>query len=230
MEATTTHHLRSEIGHTGPQGIQGHQGPPGEMGHTGPQGIQGHQGPHGEMGHTGPQGIQGHQGPYGEMGHTGPHGPPAEICSTFINAYTNIQQKVLNNSPIIFDKFSACQGHCGHNPNTSEMWIWKSGYYFVTANINQLQAGKFSLFKNGSVIPGSSYGSLTGSALQLISIFNVSNEDMNISNSISPTGMACKVEIINNSENYPFITIYSYEGTENTISQNSASIVLMLIK
>ena len=216
-----------DIGPQGIQGIQGIQGNPGEMGLIGPQGIQGIQGIPGEMGHTGPQGIQGHAG---EMGVIGPTGPQSEMVSTFINLYTVIQQKILNNQCILFDQFTVCHGDCGHYPNTSEIWIWKSGYYYVSANINQLQAGKFSLNKNGSVIPGSSYGSLTGSPLQIVCIFYISHDDINIENTISPTGMACKIEIVNNTENYPFITIYTYEGTGTTVSQNSASIALMLIK
>jgi len=188
----------------------------------------------GMIGNTGPQGIPGEMGSTGStgpIGHTGHTGPQAENMSTFINLYTIKQQNIQQNQAILFDTFTACVGDCCHYPNTSEIWIWKSGYYFISANINQLQAGKFSLFKNGVVIPGTSYGSLTGSALQITSIFNISNEDINIANSISPTNMACKIEIVNNSDNYPFITIYSYEGIgSNVISQNSASIALMLIK
>jgi hypothetical protein len=196
------------------------------QGPTGPQGIQGYQGIVGEMGPTGPQGIQGFQGTAGEMGPTGPH---YDICSTFINAYTILQQKILNNQSIIFDKVSACHGDCSHIPNTSEIWIWKSGYYYFSASIIQLQAGKFSLYKNGVSIPGSSCCSLTGSALQLMCIFHISNEDI-IHNTISPTGMACKIELVNNSENYPFVTIYSYENTGIVIHPNSAAITLMLLK
>jgi len=228
--AQNIHNMHLEMGHTGPQGIQGYQGHHGEMGPTGPQGIQGYQGHHGEMGPTGPQGIHGHDGYRGERGYTGATGPCSEISSTFINMYSVMQQKILNSQPILFDTFSVCQGNCSHSPNSSEIWVWKSGYYHVSAIINQLQAGQFSLSKNGIVIPGSSYGSLTGSALQLICIIYISIEDINFPNIISPTGMACKIELVNNSANYPFITIYSYENSGNTISQNSASIALMLIK
>ena len=224
------------LGHTGPQGIQGHQGHPGEIGHTGPQGIQGHQGHPGEIGHTGPQGIQGHQGHPGEIGHTGftghtgERGPKGEVSSTFINVYSTAQQKILHNHPISFTSHSEMSGNCGHTPNTSEVWIWQAGYYFVSSTINQLQAGQFSIVKNGVIIPGSSYGSLIGSALQIICIFHILNEDINTSTSLSPTGMACKLELINNSANYPFVTLYGSESSGNTIAQNSASLVVLLLK
>jgi len=223
--------IPGEFGHTGPQGIQGNQGIPGEIGHTGPQGIQGIQGIAGDIGHTGPQGIPGEIGTIGPTGPIGFTGPQCENMSTFINLYSIKQQNIQQNQSISFDTFTACVGDCCHYPNTSEIWIWKSGYYFISANVNQLQAGKFSLFKNGVVIHGSSYGSLTGSALQITCIFNISMEDINIENAMSPTNMACKIEIVNNSDNYPFITIYSYEAIgNNVIAQNSASIAVMLIK
>ena len=226
MENNTTEPMQ---GYIGPQGVQGIQGYPGEMGHTGPQGVQGIQGNVGEIGPTGPQGEIGPIGPQGEIGSTGPPGPQLEICSTFINVYTVVQQRLLNSQSILFDTVSACQGDCMHVPNTSEIVIWKSGYYNFSAIIVQLQAGKFALHKNGVAIPGSSYGSLTGSTLQLMSIFHIANEDI-INNPISPTGMGCKIELVNNSDNYPFVSIYSYENSGNAIPQNSASMCLILLK
>ena len=220
----------------GPQGIQGIQGIQGEIGPTGPQGIQGIQGaqgptgPQGEMGNTGPQGEIGHTGPQGEMGLMGPTGPPCDIKHTFINVYTCSQQQVLNNHPIIFNKNSAFYGDCHHAPNSSEIWIWKAGFYFVSANINQLQAGHFSLVKNGINVEGASCGSFTGSALQITSIFQITDEDINMPHEMSSSGMSCKVELVNHSINYPFITVYAIENARNAIHQNSASLSLMLIK
>lgn len=222
--------IQGEIGPTGPQGIQGIQG---AQGPTGPQALQGEmglQGPQGEMGLTGPQGEIGLQGPQGEIGMTGSTGPPCDIKHTFINVYTCSQQQVLNNHPIIFNKNSAFYGDCHHAPNSSEIWIWKTGFFFVSANINQLQAGHFSLVKNGINVHGASCGSFTGSALQITSIFQITDEDINIPNELSSSGMSCKIELVNHSINYPFITVYAIENARNTIHQNSASLSLMLIK
>jgi hypothetical protein len=192
----------------------------------GPQGVQGIQGVPGEMGPTGPQGIQGYQG---EMGHTGPIGPKGNLSSTLINIYSTMQQKILYNQPIVFDKIISMNGHCGYISNASEIWIWETGYYYVLVNINQLQAGNFALSKNGVIVPGSSHGSLIGSALQLSCIFTILNEDINMGNPLSPTGMACKLEVINNTANYPFITLYASENSDQMVAQNSASLVLFFI-
>jgi hypothetical protein len=92
-----------------------------------------------------------------------------------------------------------------------------------------LQAGNFALTKNTSLIPGSSHGSLVGSALQLSCIFTIFNEDINIGNTLSPTGLAAKLEVINNTANYPFITLYANENSEQMVAQNSASLVVFFI-
>lgn len=77
---------KSEVGGTGPAGIQG---PVGSTGSTGPVGATGIQGPVGSTGSTGPAGIQ---GPVGSTGSTGPAGPDASYQATggliLVNPYT----------------------------------------------------------------------------------------------------------------------------------------------
>jgi hypothetical protein len=192
----------------------------------GPQGIQGEQGYPGEMGHTGPQGIQGHQGMYGP---TGPVGPPGSKIPSFINVFSTQQQQLSHNQPVIFESYITISGNFGHSPNTSSIWIWEKGYYFISANINQLQAGQFSIFKNGESIKGTSCGSLTGSALQMSCIIQIYPEDISIENNVAPNGTACKIELVNNVTTYPFIMLYAAESFRNINPQNSATLSMMLL-
>jgi hypothetical protein len=53
---------------------------------------------------------------------------------------------------------------------------------------------------------------------------------MNIMHEPSVTGMACKLEIMNNASNYPFITLYAAESYRNMNPQNSASLSIVLLK
>jgi collagen type II alpha len=91
--------IQGPIGDTGPQGIQGIQGP---IGDTGPQGIQGIQGP---IGDTGPQGIQGPigdtgpQGIQGPIGDTGPQGIQGPIGDTGPQGIQGIQGPIGNTGP-----------------------------------------------------------------------------------------------------------------------------------
>lgn len=64
VNVTPLHNLVT-INATGLEGPQGPQGEIGPQGEQGPQGIQGEIGPQGIQGEQGPQGIQGEQGPSG---------------------------------------------------------------------------------------------------------------------------------------------------------------------
>jgi hypothetical protein len=183
------------------------------------------------MGPTGPHGPQGIPGYMGAMGPMGPIGPTGNVSSTFIQVFSTIEQKIHHNEPIIFENYSNVYGDCAHLPNTSEIWLWRPGYYFVTAIISQLEAGQFSLVKNGMInVLGGTYGSLTGTILPITSIINISNDDINIPVTVSPTGMCCKIQLVNNSTQFPFITLYGASSAGNTTPQNTASISLLLIQ
>jgi hypothetical protein len=215
----------------GPQGEQGIQGI------QGPEGSQGQQGPTGPEGPEGPQGSQGPQGEPGQKGEQGPEGPQgipginSATFSTFISVYSTTEQTISQNNPIVFDAHSYLFGDCNHLPNSSEIWIWKSGYYFISVNINEMEAGQFSIVKNGSTnLIGGTIGSLSGSSLSTSLITEITDADINIPTEISPTGIACKLQVINNSAQYPSITLYGSASTGNLIPQNSASFSIFLIR
>jgi hypothetical protein len=192
-----------------------------KMGATGPTGEIGPVGYTGEMGPTGVTGSMGEMGPTGERG---------ELISTFIHVYTTSELIVLQNNPIIFSRHSHMFGNCNHNIDSSEIWIWKAGYYQITIHVNQLEAAQISVLKNGDVIPGSTIGSLSGSSLSTTFITEILNTDINIETPNSTTGFACKLEIVNNTSQYPSITLYSSTSAGNILPQNSASMTVLLIK
>lgn len=73
--------IRGEPGERGPQGPKGAPGKDGSPGPKGPQGLEGRpgpQGPMGPMGIDGRPGPAGKPGPQGPMGVRGPQGPPGE--------------------------------------------------------------------------------------------------------------------------------------------------------
>lgn len=230
-------------GATGPQGMQGIEGSQGHTGHHGVKGDQGEQGPTGPPGAQGEQGIQGEPGPTGSQGEPGPTGPQgiqgvqgepgssSNIFSTFISVYTTKEQTIVQNAPILFDAHTYLYGDCNHLPNSSEIWVWKSGYYFISVNINEIEAGQFSIVKNGSAnLIGGTIGSLSGSCLTTSFITQITDEDINTPTGNSPTGVACKLEVVNNSSQYPSVTLYGSASTGNLIAQNSASFSIFLIR
>ena len=198
-----------------------------KIGRTGPMG------PTGEIGPMGPTGEIGHMGPTGEIGPMGPLGPTGEkgtISSTFIHIYSTMEQSVLQNSPILFENHSSLMGDCNHLINASEIWIWKAGYYQISVNINQLEAAQISIVKNGIVnLIGSTIGSLSGSSLSTTFITQIMDTDINIETANSVTGFGCKLEVVNNTTQYPSITLYASQSAGNTIPQNSASVSMVLL-
>jgi hypothetical protein len=170
-------------------------------------------------------------GPTGQAGEMGLPGLNGTVSSTFIFVYSTTEQIISQNNPIIFDTHSYLYGDCNHNPNTSEIWVWKPGFYYIFVNINEIEAGQFSIVKNGSVnLLGGTIGSLSGSCLSSSCITEITESDISLQTTISPTGFACKIEVINNSPQYQTISLYGSASTGNVIPQNSASLSILLIR
>ena len=195
-------------------------GPSGEMGPTGPTGPTGDTGPAGPMGLVGPMGL------------IGPPGPTGGISQTFINAYSTTEQQILNSGSVIFDTHTSIFGDCAHSPNSSEIFIWKSGIYYISTSIHHLEACQFSVYKNSvNIIPGSTFGALAGSA-QTTSNFMVEiiPDDMISQTNLSPIGYACKIQVMNNTPFVNYITLYGSPSSGYPVPQITSTITIFLLK
>ena len=208
-------------GDTGAIGQTGYTGPTGDTGAIGPMGLQGftgqtgYTGPTGDTGAIGPMGAQGFTGQTGYTGPTGPIGISGSLTQTFINAYSTTEQQIRIGDSIIFDSHSSLFGDCGHLPNTSDIFIWRTGFYFISISIYHLETCQFSIYKNSiNIIPESTIGSLTGSSQTMSNfITEISINDMITQTDLSPSGFACNLKLINNNtsskSNPPLFIIYS---------------------
>ena len=212
-------------------GIAGPQGPDGN---TGPSGTQGLQGPQGPIGTQGNQGLIGPQGPIGLQGNQGPIGPigPMGNSHTFITVYSVTEQQIPTKNAVKFDTNSALYGCCMHIPNTSEILIWRTGYYFITTSLYHLEACQFSIYKNKTtIIPNSTIGSLSGASQNTTSfILQITDSDMIMPNIFSPTTYACSLELINNTTYTSYITLFGTSSAGNIIPQVTASISVISIQ
>jgi len=146
---------------------------------------------------------------------------------TFMNVYSTIEQSISQNHAIVFDKNSCIQGQCFHNENTSELWIWKPGFYQVYMSIYQLDSGQFSLMKNGSIlIYGSTIGSIHGSLLNNVCIFEITDSDISIQ---FMNKKSCKIELVNTSS-LNSVSLYGSPSSGNALLQNTATITIVQIK
>ena len=146
---------------------------------------------------------------------------------TFINVYSTLEQTILQNQPIVFDKHTCIQGECFHSPDSSEVWIWRPGFYQVYMSIYQLDSGQFSLMKNGDIlIYGSTIGSIHGSLLNNVCIFEITEDDISIP---FMNKRSCKIELVNTSS-LNSVSLYGSASSGNTLVQNTATISIVQIK
>ena len=183
-----------------------------------------------EIGPTGPQNYTGPMGP------TGPTGSPCinnYSFPTFVNAYSTSEQKIEKGGYIVFDNTNSLFGNCIHIPNTSEIYIWRPGYYSVYTSIFHMEACQFSLLKNSQFIaPVSTVGSSFGSSQNTnYFIIQLTEEDMITPAEFSNTGYACKLQIVNNTRTsyIPYVTLIGSFSTGNQLPQITASITIQSI-
>lgn len=164
-------------------------------------------------------------------GSTGQFEPLNDICNTFLNAYSITEQTIPFGSAVLFDTHSAMEGNCFHEAKTSDIWIYQSGYYNITININTVEPAQFSLVKNAlTIIPGTTMGSISGLANNNINtIIYISDNDMMEQLMYSQSGIACKLQVINNTQYSEHISLYGAASANFIIPQNTASITIMYI-
>ena len=227
-------------GPTGPQGekgCKGHKGcigPTGPIGPEGPTGPIGPEGPTGPIGPEGPIGLEGPTGPIGPEGPTGPIGPEGPIGSlspTFLHIYNLTETELLVEENVNFDKNGEIVGSCGHVPNTTDVWIWEPGYYYIYTNIYHLEACQFSLFKNNIfLINGTTIGSPTGSSQNSTSvIIRIDPSDLTEPTSLSPSGFAALIQLRNHSSFITTITLNGHGGSGYAIDQINAVLTIILL-
>jgi len=203
--------------------------------YTGFTGPKGDNGSNGIDGATGPTGPKGDNGSNGMDGFTGPTGPTVyisnNITNTIINTYSTTQQQVLYNNPVVFNLNNTIIGDCSHLPNSSQIFIWKTGIYHVYTNVYNVEGCQFSLYKNSNfIIPGSTFGSLSGSSQNSNTcIIEIYDNDFITNTDQSPTGIACKIELINTTPFIPYVTLYDASGLGYSIPQVSTSISIFLL-
>lgn len=162
-----------EVGPRGPQGVQGLQGPMGNQGPKGQDGKDGVDGAQGPLGQQGPMGEQGLQGVPGSCVECPCHCDQPE----FAEVYSSLPQSLLASpgaglpgQTLLLENFIvSTPGIDVSNANISgKVKVLIAGWYDltigVTASINPipspLPVWTVSLFKNGILVPASTFSNL----------------------------------------------------------------------
>jgi hypothetical protein len=168
----------------------------------------------------------------GFTGPTGPTGPSGQsnpiYDTTFLNIYNMDKQIVGQNSSITFNSHNSIFGCCYHEPRTSQIFIWKTGFYHVFTNIYHFEGCQFSLFKNSTeIIPGSTIGTISGTTQNSNTvIIPICANDLIMDCSYSPSGLACSIELVNITPTIDSILLYDSSGLGYVYPQINCSITL----
>jgi hypothetical protein len=142
-------------------------------------------------------------------GCVGPTGPAAmHFSSTFICVNRETDQLLAKDDAIIWTSNKIKVGDISHVVNASGIYIWRPGYYMVYYNLCQRQPCQFSLFKNGAFVDGSTINSTIDSLQN--SSFVIVRIDSSDFTSLSPTGLAAKLEVVNHTptvQNAPLVAL-----------------------
>lgn len=112
-----------------------------------------------------------------------------------------------------------------------ELYFWRAGYYHVYFNLYHNEPCQFSVFLNGSVLPGTAaVGSPTaGSQNSGGFIFLLSPSDFTSLTFLSPTGFAAKIQIVNHTSFVPFVTLNGLTGSGSVTPQLTATATIFLL-
>ena len=145
----------------------------------------------------------------GCVGPTGPPGPTTmPFSSTFICVNRETEQLLAKDDAIVWTSNKIKVGDISHIVNASGIYIWRPGYYMVYYNLCHKQPCKFSLFKNGAFVDGSTINSTIDSSQN--SSFVIVRIDSSDFISLSPPGLAAKLEVVNHTptvQNAPLVAI-----------------------
>lgn len=186
------------------------------------------------MGCTGPTGDVGPTGPAnGLTGPTGPVGPtyyPPDI--TFISVFNTKYQSIPSGNPVLFETCSSMNGATSYTDASSSILIWKPGSYLVSFHVYHIEGCQFSLVKNNSaIVPGSTVGTITGSSqCSNTFIMDISSSDFLTPTGLIPYNMGCKLELVNQTQYIPNITLYDASSLNYTVPLVNVNLSLYQIQ
>jgi hypothetical protein len=143
-------------------------------------------------------------------------GSPCPFSNTFIYLDRDTEQLLAKDSAIQWTSNPIKLGDIGNIANTSEIFIWKPGLYLVYYNVCSQQACKFLLFKNGDIVSGSTINYIAGfNQNSVLLSMSVNNSDFTFPTSVSPTGFAAKIEVVNHTPTTP-VKLMNLNTTDNS--------------
>ncbi len=109
---------------------------------------------------TGAGGTNGSPGTTGSRGPTGTTGAPGSSgVSQYAYIYNVGAANVLVEADVAFDTNGVLTSGFTHSLGTAPITVVSTGVYKVTFSVSGTEASQFALFVNGTLVPGTIYGS-----------------------------------------------------------------------
>ena len=151
------------------------------------------------------------------------------MSSTFLYLNRSTDQLLAQEDSVIFDTVIA-KGDCGLIPNTSNIYFWRPGFYHFYTNLYHQEPCQFSLFLNGNIIFETTIGSPTGAAQNSSCyIFEIKVSDFITPTSLSPSGFAAAVIVVNHTSFVPFVLLNGITGSGSVSPQVTAAVTAFLL-
>ena len=165
----------------------------------------------------------------GCRGPTGPPGPRCPCSNTLIYLNREIDQQLAKEEAIEWTLKPIKVGDIDNTTNTSDIFVWKAGFYSVYYSLCSQQPCNFALVKNGDIVPGSTINSISGfTQNSILLIICINQLDLSFPTSISPTGFAAKIEVVNYTVSTPNIQLIRI-NSRDTFPQMVANISISLL-
>jgi hypothetical protein len=140
-------------------------------------------------------------------------------------------QVLAQDDAVIFDQPGVSYGNCFHPNNSSNFYVWQSGYYHIFFNVCHQEPCQFSIFLNGALLPGTTVGSPTGASQNtLTAIAYISPADILVTpTGFSPSGFAADLQVVNHHSFVPFVTLNGLAGSGSASPQMVAACSIFLL-
>lgn len=173
--------------------------------------------------------LTGCHGPTGPTGPPGPPGPPGVCSNTLIYLARETEQQLATEEAIQWSLQPIKVGDIDNITNTSDIFIWKAGVYSVYYNVCSQQPCNFALVKNGDIVCGSTINTTSGfTQSSILLIMCINKSELSFPTSISPTGFAAKIKVVNYTATTPNIRLIRI-NSRDTFPQMAATISISLV-
>jgi hypothetical protein len=162
-------------------------------------------------------------------GPTGPPGPTGSSSNTLIYLNRETEQQLAKEDAIQWTLKPIKVGDIDNITNTSDIFIWKAGFYSVCYSLCSQQPCNFALVKNGDIVSGSTINSISGfTQSSVLLIMCINKSDLTFPTSISPIGFAAKITVVNYTATTPNIRLIRLNGRD-TFPQMVATLSITLL-